>query len=271
MQRCELGSIVEEGRRKWFTYQKCCMIVDQIAQALKHLHAQLTVHRNVRPQHILVRSRTDSGLEVCLTDFSSSLEIPTEIPTTTDGNNVPATIDIAASARAAFAHHDPRGEHRAEDYAYIAPDRFTVSGRHFFAHVKHPAAVDIWSLGVVALELLTGGLPTIVYETDEDKQHPILVKSQRFTNLLIKHRDELAKSPATALDTGMVPLIMETLRPFCCHRITAQDLAGGTRILVTLLEDEEKQEYYRMNYTGGQFPVVMAPVVHAYDLWRGVY
>ncbi|KAK3386281.1 kinase-like domain-containing protein [Sordaria brevicollis] len=264
---CDLGSIAEEASRKWFTYHECCMIIDQMAQALQHLHAQQLVHRNVRPQHILVRSRTDSRLEVCLTNFSSALKIPT----IADGNGGPATIDLDASTRASFAHHDIRGENWAVHDAYIAPDGFTRAGKNFYAHVKNPEAVDIWSLGVVALEFLAGGLPFITYETEEDYQHPILVKDQHFFQLIVNYRDELARSPGAALDAGLVGLIMEMLHPSCWERITARDLAGATCILMNLLRDERMREYYRVQYPGGQFPVVMAPVVRAYDVWCGRY
>ncbi|KAK3347352.1 kinase-like domain-containing protein [Neurospora tetraspora] len=245
MEWCDLGSMVEEGERKSFTYHESCMIVDQVAKALMYLHGQRFVHRDVRPQHILVRSRTTSRLEVCLTDFSSS----TKIPIVTDGTN---------------------GSRWAEDEAYIAPDAFASSDQLREEHVKNLAAVDIWSLGVIALELLTGSLPTIVYETPQDMQHPILVSGQQFTKALINHRDEMAKTPAAAANGGLVPLIMEMLCPSPYYRMTAQEVAGGTIILVTLMKDDSRMEYYRKKYPGGQFPAVAAPRVHAYNLWRGV-
>ncbi|KAJ4399877.1 Serine/threonine-protein kinase dclk2 [Neurospora sp. IMI 360204] len=60
---CDLGSMVEEGKRKPFTYRESGMIVHQVAKALKYLHSQRFVHRDVCPRHILVRSRTTSHIE----------------------------------------------------------------------------------------------------------------------------------------------------------------------------------------------------------------
>lgn len=266
MEWCDLSSMVEEGERKSFTYHESCMIVDQVAKALMYLHGQRFVHRDVRPQHILVRSRTTSRLEVCLTDFSSS----TKIPIVTDGTNGSVTIDLSTATQASSGHYSPRGQRWAEDEAYIAPDAFASSDQLREEHVKNLAAVDIWSLGVIALELLTGSLPTIVYETPQDMQHPILVSGQQFTKALINHRDEMAKTPAAAANGGLVPLIMEMLCPSPYYRMTAQEVAGGTIILVTLMKDDSRIEYYRKKYPGGQFPAVAAPRVHAYNLWRGV-
>ncbi|KAK3951403.1 kinase-like domain-containing protein, partial [Pseudoneurospora amorphoporcata] len=237
---CERGSIVEEGRRKSFTYHETCMIVDQVAKALAYLHAQGVVHRDIRPQHILVRTRTDSSLDICLSNFSRSAQISIA----TGGANDSVTHDSsAAAAQANRDHYAERGDKK------LRAD-----------HLANPAAVDIWSLGVIALELATGSLPTIVYETAHE-QDPVLVKDQQLTEPLLNHRNEMGKTPAATsdrLELPLVMLIMKMMNRSPSLRVTAEDLSRGTSILLEKMTND-----VHIKYPHGQLPAIVAPRIHA--------
>lgn len=160
---CERGSIVAEGHRKPFTYREICMIVDQVAQALTWLHGQRVIHRAIRPKYILVRTRTGSSLEVCLSKFPFSTDIP--------------ACDDGADGSVSKYYSSEKGNLEAVKEPYMAPDAFTQFEDRRREHLRHPAAVDIWSLGVIALELATGSLPNVVYDDNrEARSNPLQVR-----------------------------------------------------------------------------------------------
>jgi hypothetical protein len=96
------------------------VVVRQIAQALAHLQEFKVLHRDLKPSNILLRSR--EPLDLVLTDFGIS-------------SVADFSIHLTTVSRTA---------------AYSAPESITgVVSR----------ASDWWSLGVIVLELLTGGHP----------------------------------------------------------------------------------------------------------------
>jgi Protein kinase domain len=115
------GSLAElmADRRPW-TADAALPLLDQVAAALAHLHALHVVHRDVKPQNLLLRSRVP--LSLALADFGLA-----------------RTVVMTRELRT-----------RAMTLAYAAPE--AVGG-------ETSAALDWWALGVILLQLLTGAHP----------------------------------------------------------------------------------------------------------------
>jgi hypothetical protein len=115
------GSLADlmADRRPWST-GAALPLLDQVAAALAHLHALHVVHRDVKPQNLLLRGRVP--LSLALADFGLA-----------------RTVVMTRELRT-----------RAMTLAYAAPE--AVGG-------ETSAALDWWALGVILLQLLTGAHP----------------------------------------------------------------------------------------------------------------
>lgn len=119
------GALQERHARRWFS---------DLCQALRHLHDQGVVHRDLKPQNILLT--TDSSVaDVKLADFG----ISRHVPSTYGCDTFCGTLD------------------------YIAPEVFGVLLRTSSKDVHsgsqasgYGKAADMWSLGVILYILLSG-------------------------------------------------------------------------------------------------------------------
>ncbi len=123
LEYCEEGSL-----RKWVQERKPWQVVvfalSYALQGLEGIHRLGGFHRDLKPENILIARDADRGFIVKVADFGLA--------------RVPRTLS------------PPITNHPAGTPGYIAPEVFNgTAGYH--------AGADIFSLGVVALELLTGG------------------------------------------------------------------------------------------------------------------
>jgi glycogen synthase kinase 3 beta len=95
-----------------YAYQAC--------RALAHLHASSVVHRDIKPQNLLVDAKRGHVLKLC--DFGSAARL---------GNNRPSLV------------------------AYIC-SRYYRAPELIFGSTNYTTAVDLWSIGCVLAEMLRG-------------------------------------------------------------------------------------------------------------------
>ena len=103
-------------------------ILDQVSRALSSAHAAGLVHRDIKPANIFLSPQPDGGVFVRLLDFGIAKELGI------------AASDLTRS-----------GEVLGTGY-YMSPEQLRATN-------QVGAATDVWALGVVLYEMLTGSLP----------------------------------------------------------------------------------------------------------------
>ena len=115
----ELTILCREGYRQKYDDDQLILIIKQLIDGIHHIHSMGYVHRDIKPQNILI---TDSGI-VKLADFGFVCDLSTEETTET----------LCGSPM------------------YMAPE--------ILLQKRYNASVDIWSLGVVIYELFENRPP----------------------------------------------------------------------------------------------------------------
>lgn len=113
MEYLPLGNVRQQHRKELFDKVEIIQLFSQILSALQYLHGKSIVHRDIKPDNILVKSRKPH-IHVCLADFGIS------------------------TAKSMLQTH-------CGTRLYMAPE---ISGFRSYTN-----SVDIWSLAVVILDL----------------------------------------------------------------------------------------------------------------------
>jgi len=122
--------------KRSFTLQEACQIVVQVLEAADALHAQGIIHRNLKPENVLIQSKTTgpAGSKVVRTVRISDV----------------GTADVLSPT--IFA----------ESYVSRAEARYVAPELSSFEHSGGPSS-DVYSVGVMLYELLVGQTPRGTY------------------------------------------------------------------------------------------------------------
>lgn len=179
---CEGGELFDRlscaGTPQPLSLSECALVLAQLAAALAYLHGLRIVHRDVKPENILLQQRDSlHGLKLC--DFGSAACLEAEGEATGGGDMAEAaalrSVAGGADSRAQrVAEEGPEEAARAHDscWASFAPSPPAVRqlasmpvgtpgylppearrGR------QQGTAADVWALGVVTYLLLAARLP----------------------------------------------------------------------------------------------------------------
>ncbi|KAL6892143.1 checkpoint kinase [Trichoderma evansii] len=110
-----------------FSRLECGQILIQALDGLTYLHASdpQIVHRDIKPNNILISHRRNNDIFIKLADFG-------------------------------LAHEGDTLMTMCGTYVYIAPEIYIANATHRSQREAYTALVDVWSLGVVLVELLYG-------------------------------------------------------------------------------------------------------------------
>lgn len=133
-------------QRYVLTLDEALAIASQIAAALDHAHQHSIIHRDVKPENILLDQRGNA----LLTDFGIAKAAP----------SAPNSLATAAPVRAAEAGQKP-----IASVEYSAPEH--LLGR------ETDARSDVYGLGAVVYEMLTCHVP---FPLDYDRLYTAIVK-----------------------------------------------------------------------------------------------
>lgn len=174
-------------RRGQYSEPQAATITTQILCALKDLHAADMVHRDVKPENVLLANNDDSTIHVKLCDFGMARSIfRTEAADSLDGEGNASPLTPGRSRAYSCL---------GSDY-YVAPE--VCYG------TAYDTAVDIYSLGVTVYILLCG-FPPVFSGSETDAK-------VMFPNSYWKDISESAKE-----------LVRRMLNPDPASRISARD------------------------------------------------
>jgi serine/threonine protein kinase len=148
-------------RRGQYSESQAAVITSQILSALADMHMKNIVHRDVKPENILLANDDDSMLHVKLCDFGVArpLGCVHENQSTTSNND--SCSDGEAS---------PLTPGRARSFSTIGTD-FYAAPEIVYGGAYH-AGADIYSLGVTLYILLCGFPPVFSGEDDDEVIFP---------------------------------------------------------------------------------------------------
>jgi tetratricopeptide (TPR) repeat protein len=190
-----------------------CTLISQVLQALAHVHAREVLHRDVKPDNILVERGADGRLVAKLGDFG-----------------------IAAALRGDDA------ERLTQRGAFLGTPAFVAPEQVRDAPMLGPP-VDIYSVGVILYRMLTGRLPfegssaAMAYaKIDEDAPAPRARSGLNIApGLALKVLKMIARLPEERY--ALAAEASDALVPFCEPAVLREDLwrrAGG---LIPALDD----------------------------------
>lgn len=117
-----------------------------IAEALEFLHARDMVHTDIKPENVLVQLNEEQTgfVRVCLADYSSIMKM--------ENNKETGKLELLDN------YHTGTMQYNAPEIVFGVP---------------YGPAVDIWSLGCLGVEVLTGETlfePCIMYDSDSEEE-----------------------------------------------------------------------------------------------------
>jgi len=154
MEWMEHGDLFKEiCRQKFFPEEVARHVIQQLCSAIRYCHLRGIVHKDIKPENLLVERLENSYIRIYVTDFG-----------------------LSQFAKPAEGLKDAAGS-----VAYMAPEMIDSD--------TFDKSVDVWGIGVIAYVLLCGGLP--FFDRDEiELMNKIVSKPVTFTS---KRWDKVSK------------------------------------------------------------------------------
>ena len=166
---------------------RCVQILQQIADALAAAHAAGVVHRDLKPDNVMLQDCEDGPLQlVKILDFGLAKE--------------PAADTVELTTEGSF-YGTPE---------YLAPE--LIAGRE----VDHRA--DIYGLGILAFEMLSGSVPF----------------AGKLFEVLNAHLKQQPPAPSDAAPKAEIPAALDRLVLRCLAKDPAQRFATAALVLAEL-------------------------------------
>ncbi|EME31171.1 protein kinase / protein phosphatase 2C [Galdieria sulphuraria] len=135
MQRGTLFEFIHE-QNVWLALTEKLQIIIQLVEAVVYLHSKNLVHRDIKSENVLL----DTNLNVFISDLDLLME---------ERKNDVELLSLASEYRPSAG----RLKHQVGTLIYLAPE--------ILENKRHSSACDVYSLGVVMNEILTGVIPYV--------------------------------------------------------------------------------------------------------------
>ena len=127
-------------------------ILQQFVPALEYMHKNKIIHRDIKSQNILLNFDTYPNVP-------NNGNLPQKLTFKQKSLNKPFTVKVADLGYAKDLVKDSEGSTILGSPMYMSPDiveKYTDDDKE---HKKYNTSVDLWSLGVITYEMLTGSAP----------------------------------------------------------------------------------------------------------------
>lgn len=198
---CTLAREMKDRRK--LSLKRCLDILVPVCEVLEQIHSLGMVHRDIKPDNIFLH-QTSQGEIIKVVDFGL-----TKIFTSDESNNSPNLTGAG----------DVLGTP-----AYMAPERF--------GSMNYDGKADVYSLGLVVYEMLTGELPFVFGERTPYKMAMIHIQEKPKTLRKIN----------PAIPESIEAVVMQTLRKNPDKRPTMSEFSENFVKAFNSLGDEEIQK-----------------------------
>ncbi len=191
---CDGGTLADWIRQQnEIPVRVAAMIVRDLAKAIQHAQDRGVVHRDVKPRNVML--------------------VPCEENTNTDGLPFSPRITDFGLARIVAQHmEETRSSVILGTPCYMAPEQLSSGPND-----SHPHAADLYSLGVILYELLTGRRPI---ESDNVVEIFDAVRQGEVTSVREYRQD--------------VPVDLETVCLSCLRKLPAERYSSGAELAADL-------------------------------------
>lgn len=215
-----LKSWIEGGHVKPGDWGLILEIVMQVAEGLAYSHSKGVIHRDVKPENLMIRGDE----RVCVTDFGIVKTLLTEEPSASSSEADQDFADNAAMTAVGSCMGTPM---------YGAPEQWGT------AETVGPAA-DVYALGIMLYEMCCGRRP---FDTKEEKVQPMTLINRHLSQKPADPREYRADIPVElarlclkmlAKDPADRPQEMMALREFLStihHKLTGQTYRAAAPML----------------------------------------
>ncbi|KAJ5079195.1 serine/threonine-protein kinase [Anaeramoeba ignava] len=234
MEYCNMNDLNHyiQSKNKRISIEEMKEIFRQIFQGLKYLYEQGIVHRDLKPENILLQKNDSKfGYTIKLADFGFARKIPKD--------------DLGKSLNMQSLVGSP---------IYAAPE--ILFGE------SYTSKADLWSLGVILYEIVTGGIPfsafgindlVLIYKNTTKKSLP-----KKVLNVVPKECNDLVEKLLTVdpelrisrQDLHNHPFISEQLKESVEKSQSLLDLEKG--IIGITKEDFESKENDKLSFKKGE-------------------
>ena len=135
-------------------------ILQQIVPALQYMHSNKIIHRDIKLQNILLNFDTYPNV-------AKNGNLPPKLTFDEKSLNKPFSVKIADLGLAKDLIKDNEGSTVLGSPMYMSPDIVEKHMDKTKGNQKYNTSVDLWSLGVITYELLTGSTPFLGQNLDE--------------------------------------------------------------------------------------------------------
>ena len=143
--------------RDFFSEREARETVRTLLQAIAYCHSRQVVHRDLKLQNVLLKSRRADS-DIVIVDFGFAKRLGREAFVTGSGEGGEGG-GVGQRGRVEF--RDRRASTVCGSPAYVAPE--------ILDEARYGKGVDVWSVGVMAHALLCGGLPFMSESGDQDE------------------------------------------------------------------------------------------------------